>query len=76
VRLTAAEAAAKQRAFDCFETQRETLSLFHCLTERFRTAPRYDFSRPPHAGRLYYENFDRGVTGARFCELVRKESRF
>jgi N-acetylglucosamine malate deacetylase 2 len=73
VELSPAEADTKRRAFACFETQRETLSLFQCRTERFRIAPRYDFTRPPHAGKLYYENFDWGVTGTRFCELVRKE---
>jgi N-acetylglucosamine malate deacetylase 2 len=73
VKLTPAEAAAKQRAFACFQTQQETLCLFQCRTERFRTAPVYDFTRPPHQGKLYYENFDWGISSARFCELVRQE---
>jgi LmbE family N-acetylglucosaminyl deacetylase len=75
VELTPAQATAKRRAFACFKTQQETLSLFHCRTERIRIAPTYDFTRPPHEGKLYYENFDRGVTSARFCELVRQECR-
>ena len=70
--LTPEQAEAKRRAFECFETQRETLSLFHTRTEALRPAPRYDFTCPPHAGKLYYENFDWGLTGAQFCELVRK----
>jgi len=39
--------------------------------ERYRWAPQYDFTAPPHEGRLYYENYPWGVKGARFRELVR-----
>jgi LmbE family N-acetylglucosaminyl deacetylase len=74
VELSPLQVAAKQRAFDCFETQRETLSLFQCRTECFRRAPVYDFTRPAHAGKLYYENFNWGMTGATFCDLVRRET--
>ena len=54
----------KQRMFDCFATQRETLAPFSRSSETFRRAPRYDFAQPAHAGKLYYENFRWGVTGA------------
>jgi LmbE family N-acetylglucosaminyl deacetylase len=38
--------------------------------ERFRPAPRYDFTRPPRAGPLGYES-SWGMTGGRFRDLVR-----
>jgi LmbE family N-acetylglucosaminyl deacetylase len=62
--------ARKRRMLDCFATQRQTLEYFRCNIERFRGAPRYDFSRPPHEGTLYYEMFPWGMSGRRFCELA------
>jgi hypothetical protein len=38
--------------------------------ERFRPAPAYDFTAPPHEGKLFYECFDWGMNGARFRELA------
>lgn len=69
--LSAEEHDLKSRMFRCFETQREMLSQFGLDVERYRWAPQYDFTAPPHEGRLYYENYPWGVTGARFRELVR-----
>jgi len=40
----------KRRLFDCYRTQRRQLQCFAIDVERFRIAPRYDFSAPPHAG--------------------------
>ena len=58
------EACARKRSMlDCFVTQREVLAQFPPRRECFRRAPEYDFLRPPHSGRLYYENFDWGTTG-------------
>jgi LmbE family N-acetylglucosaminyl deacetylase len=68
--LSVAERERKQRLVACFATQRETLSGFHNATERFRIAPVYDFTRPPHAGKLHYEHYPWGMTGERFCELA------
>jgi LmbE family N-acetylglucosaminyl deacetylase len=54
----------------CFATQRATLAPFFGIeVERFRAAPRYDFTRPP-APRVYYEGFDWGMTSARWCSLA------
>lgn len=61
----------KRRMYGCFRSQREVLQYFPIGTERFRPAPRYEFSRPPHAGPLYYEHFDWGMTSERFCTLAR-----
>jgi LmbE family N-acetylglucosaminyl deacetylase len=62
----------KQQMFDCFVTQRETLQWFTIQDEHFRLAPEYDFSRPPHAGELFYERFEWGMSGQRFRELARE----
>jgi hypothetical protein len=59
---------------DCFTTQRSMLAELEIPDdeERFRPAPRYDFSRPPHAGPLQYELWDFPLTGRAFCELARR----
>jgi N-acetylglucosamine malate deacetylase 2 len=49
--------ATKRRMADCFASQPTTLHPLITSTECFRSAPRYDFRRPPHVGKLYYENF-------------------
>jgi hypothetical protein len=35
-------------------------------------APRYDFTRPPHRGQLYYETLGWPMTGERFRQLARE----
>jgi LmbE family N-acetylglucosaminyl deacetylase len=71
VALSGPERALKQRMIDCFATQREMLRRFPTDDERFRPAPPYDFSMPPHPGLLYYERFDWGMTGVRWRALAR-----
>lgn len=68
--LSADEQKRKRELLDCFVSQRETLAQFGTEQERFRAAPEYDFTRAPHAGRLFYENYDWGLTGAHFRELA------
>jgi LmbE family N-acetylglucosaminyl deacetylase len=62
----------KRRMIDCFVTQHEVLANFSVNYERFRTAPHYDFTRPPHAGTLFYERFEWGITGERWRDLARE----
>jgi LmbE family N-acetylglucosaminyl deacetylase len=62
----------KRRMIESFVTQRETLSWFPVEVERFRVAPSYDFTKPPHASRLHYEYFDWGLTGTKWRELARE----
>jgi N-acetylglucosamine malate deacetylase 2 len=64
------ERALKRRLIECFATQSRLLADFRIDVERFRPAPAYDFTRPPHAGRLFYEHFDWGVDGARWRALA------
>jgi hypothetical protein len=47
------------------------LQAFTVEVERFRAAPDYDFTQAPHSGALFYENFNWGMTGARWRELTR-----
>jgi N-acetylglucosamine malate deacetylase 2 len=65
----------KRRMMECFPTQRDLLRRFPLDAERFRPAPAYDFTKAPHAGRLYYENFDWGVTGERWLLLAEEALR-
>jgi N-acetylglucosamine malate deacetylase 2 len=69
--LTEAEKEFKRRLFACFKTQQHVLQYFPIAIERFRLAPEYDFTEPPHKGRLYYELFEWGTTGERWRKLAK-----
>jgi LmbE family N-acetylglucosaminyl deacetylase len=60
----------KQRMFRCFETQQHVLGRFPIDRERFRLAPWYEFSQPPHPGKLFYEDKNWGVTGSEWRRLA------
>ena len=68
--LTEGQIAAKKRLFDCYVSQRDVLQHFPIQEEPLRPTPTYDFTQPPHVGRLYYENFAWGVTGEKWRELA------
>ena len=68
--LNSSELDFRTKLLSCFPTQRETLQQFAITSERFRIAPKYDFTRPPHEGKLFYENFPWGITSAEFCALA------
>jgi N-acetylglucosamine malate deacetylase 2 len=70
VRLDPQEQQRKRAVLACFVTQQQTLAQVPLDQERFRPAPRYDFTQPPHAGRLFYEAHDWGMTGERFRRLA------
>jgi N-acetylglucosamine malate deacetylase 2 len=70
--LPGAAGELKARMLACFATQRRTLAPFPVgAAERLRPAPAYEFGRPPHAGRLFYENFPWGTTGEQFRARAR-----
>jgi LmbE family N-acetylglucosaminyl deacetylase len=71
VSFTEAECAAKRRMLACYASQARVLKSFRVEQERYRAAPRYDFTRPPHEGTLQYETFGWRMTGARWRELAR-----
>jgi LmbE family N-acetylglucosaminyl deacetylase len=73
VHLTASERAAKRRIFAAFETQKSVLEHFSVEFERFRPAPRYIFTAPPHPGQLNYERYgdpNRGKSWREHAERV------
>lgn len=72
IALSPAQRTLKRRIFDCFATQRDTLSYFGVEHECFRPAPKYDFAQPPHAGQLFYENYSWGMSGQQFRMLARQ----
>ncbi len=68
--LDAAAQRLKAAMFACHASQAAVLASFSCAREQFRAAPVYDFSRPPHEGRLLYERpgsgAEWGIDGARW----------
>jgi LmbE family N-acetylglucosaminyl deacetylase len=70
VALGEAAAQSKSEMLACHATQAEVLASFPRDHERFRRAPSYDFTRPPHTGQLLYERdgfgADCGIDGARW----------
>lgn len=73
IELTLAPEAAgtKQRMLNCYATQQQTLAPFSTASERFRSAPAYDFRALPNGGRLLYEAWGLGLTGAEWLRLAR-----
>ena len=66
VELDADEQDMKARMYACFETQQSVLKDFDTRLEKFRPAPRYVFTRPPHGGVLNYERYGDPDLGRRF----------
>jgi LmbE family N-acetylglucosaminyl deacetylase len=66
-----AERTLKQRMLECYASRARELESFPLGQERYRAAPRYDFTRPPREGTLPYESLGGMMTGARWRELAR-----
>lgn len=64
--------ALKREMYDCFVTQKECLSAFPVEREKFRPAPRYSFTQPPHQGPLLYERFSNLVSGEQWRDQARR----
>lgn len=63
----------KRAMMDCYASQHATLQLFcDCTGEPLRPSPTYRFTLPPHDGRLFYENFDWGISGPEWRALARE----
>lgn len=62
--LSGPEQARKREMLECFRSQKRILERFPLEFEVVRPAPRYDFSRPPHEGQLYYESRPMGWSGS------------
>jgi len=70
--LSADERARKARMYQAYRSQDSILALFPIGVERLRTAPAYDFTRPPHAGATRYGTSPSSMTFEAFCELARQ----
>ena len=71
VELSAEDLALKREMLGCYASQAQVLAVFKVDRERYRLAPRYDFSLPPHPGTPHYESLGWAMTGARWRELAR-----
>jgi N-acetylglucosamine malate deacetylase 2 len=71
-RLSDAEQEKKRSMLRSFTTQQEILNQFTILHECFRDAPSYDFTRPPHEGRLLYEYWNLGVSSEQWLLHARQ----
>jgi len=60
----------KRRMMNAYASQRLVLESFSVDRERLRLAPEYDFSTPPHEGKLWYECMGWAMTGERWRELA------
>ncbi len=61
----------KRQMIECFATQRRTLEVFtYRAVERWRPAPRYDFTSPPHASTVYYDHFPWGMRSPEWRRLA------
>ncbi|MGZ5174144.1 MAG: PIG-L deacetylase family protein, partial [Burkholderiales bacterium] len=70
--LTPRERELKLRMFECFRTQCHVLSAFPIGFERFRKPPHYDFTKAPHDGKIYYDQFGWGMNGKQWRTLARE----
>jgi LmbE family N-acetylglucosaminyl deacetylase len=60
----------KRQMLSRHRSQRRVLESFPLTCERVRPAPLYDFTKPPHAGKLWYESLGWSMTGRRWRELA------
>ena len=70
VELSVEQRRRKAEMIRRFGSQLHMLQHWPLDVERYRPAPTYDFTRAPHSGKLYYENFAWGVTGEQWRELA------
>jgi LmbE family N-acetylglucosaminyl deacetylase len=70
IELTTVQQQQKRELLAHYTTQKRMLEWFGVAAERFRVAPRYDFTQSPHAGPLFYEQFDWGMSGERWRQLA------
>ncbi len=68
--LSGKDRQRKRKMLDAYSSQRLVLKDFPTDRELFRPAPNYDFARPPHEGKLWYECMGWQMTGARWRELA------
>ncbi|OJH37432.1 PIG-L deacetylase family protein [Cystobacter ferrugineus] len=72
VALSAEDRALKQRMLACHASPGWDSRSVSSAPERYRLAPRYDFTRPPRAGMLLYDAPTPGMTAVRWRRLARR----
>lgn len=68
--LSEADRERKRRMIGAYTSQRLVLKHFPVDREPLRIAPDYDFTKPPHDGKLWYECMGWPMTGQRWRELA------
>ena len=70
VRPAETELERKRRMAGAYSSQGDFLKTFALEREVVRPMAEYDYSRPPHDGRLNYEVWQWAMTGAEVCERL------
>lgn len=70
--ITPEEMEYKTAMFETYTSQHPFLLEFDPKIERFRRQHVYDYSQPPHAGKLNYEEWKWQATGSQVCALFGK----
>jgi LmbE family N-acetylglucosaminyl deacetylase len=60
------EQQRKAQMYECFTSQQNVVGTFSTAIEKFRPAPRYNFTEAPHAGLLNYERYGDPNRGERW----------
>jgi LmbE family N-acetylglucosaminyl deacetylase len=68
--LSATDMQRKRQMLNSHGSQWRVLQAFPLEVERIRPAPDYDFTQPPHAGKLWYECMGWPTTGAAWRQLA------
>jgi LmbE family N-acetylglucosaminyl deacetylase len=68
--LNTSARALKRRMLDTYRSQARVLAPFGNDVERFRLAPSYRFTVPPHGNGAYYDRFDWGMRSERWFALA------
>ncbi len=71
VELTPSQSAAKRSMMDAHKSQGHVLRAFGTGMERFRAAPKYDFTGLPNGGRVLYELYDWGLKPSEWEPLAK-----
>jgi hypothetical protein len=61
IELTAEETQRKSEMFAAYVTQQDILAGFSLHAEHFRSAPEYNFTKPPNGGRVLYDRENWGI---------------
>jgi LmbE family N-acetylglucosaminyl deacetylase len=70
LQLSPEERDRKEKMLNSYVSQQVILSGFSVGPERLRPAPAYDFTMPPHPGKLWYEHLGWPMTGERWREIA------